>query len=225
MPQNTYLEIVTADAERLPQSSRPVVADASVLRSHAAELARSLVWLPNTRSSRFLVERCKALSVALKPLLAALQAPLSETPVSDDFRWLYDNVRLLYTELPNVSEMLKTAKKIPHVCDSKGAVVPRIAALAEGLLAATSYAFTEQAFTLYVEGFQESTVLKMEELCALVPTLKLVLLREIGETSWKEVLEPLILFDRVLRQDPADAYLHMDFDSRDLYRKKVVNIA
>src|SRR5712692_5873179 len=252
MPQNTHLEIITADAERLPQPSRAIVADVNALRSHAAELAHSLVWLPNARSSRFLVERCKALHVALKPVLAALQAPLSDTPVSDDFRWLYDNVRLLYTELLNTSEMLKPVKETPHVRDSNGAIVPRIAALAEGLLTAVSCEFTEQAFTLYVEGFQESTALKMEELWALVPALKLVLLeeiavrgsrlladprescavgvcvrslREIGETSWKEVLEPLILFDRVLRQDPADAYRHMDFDSRDLYRNRVVNIA
>ena len=92
----------------------------------------------------------------------------------------------------------------------------------------------------------------MVELWALVPALKLVLLeeiaargskvaadpagsygagvcvrslRDIGQTSWKEVLEPLVLFDRILRQDPAGAYARMDFESRDLYRTEVANIA
>jgi hypothetical protein len=40
---------------------------------------------------------------------------------------------------------------------------------------------------------------------------------EISQTGWKDVLEPLILFDRVLREDPAGAYPRMDFESRDLY--------
>ena len=92
----------------------------------------------------------------------------------------------------------------------------------------------------------------MIELWALVPALKLVLLeeiaargskvasdaggsygagvcvrslRDIGHISWKNVLEPMVLFDRVLRQDPAGAYARMDFDSRDLYRTEVANIA
>src|SRR5437867_7459435 len=40
-------------------------------------------------------------------------------------------------------------------------------------------------------------------------------LRNIGQVTWKEVLEPLIAFDRILRQDPADCYSKMDFESRD----------
>ena len=92
----------------------------------------------------------------------------------------------------------------------------------------------------------------MRELWALVPALKLVLLeeiaargskvpddpggsygvgicvrslREIGHTSWKELLEPMVLFDHILRQDPAGAYARMDFDSRDLYRTEIAKIA
>src|SRR5581483_9737274 len=50
-------------------------------------------------------------------------------------------------------------------------------------------------------------------------------LRDISQASWKDLLEPLILFDAVLRQDPANAYAKMDFESRELYRKKVMIIA
>src|ERR1700685_3895601 len=30
-------------------------------------------------------------------------------------------------------------------------------------------------------------------------------LRDVGQACWKDVLEPLILFDRILREDPANA--------------------
>src|SRR5437899_1142521 len=252
MPQNAHLESITAEAERLPKPSRDAVVDVNAVRLQAAELASSLAWLPDVRSSRFFLERCKALQVALKPVLARLQGPLPATPVSDDFRWLYDNVRLLYTQLLSTNELLKPLRKIPHVRNANGAIVPRIVALAEGLLTAAAYQFTEEVFTSYLEAFQENTVLGMAELWGLVPALKLALLQEIAvrgsrlladtqascevgicirslrdmdQTSWKELVEPLILFDKVLRQDPAGAYPQMDFDSRDLYRNKVANIA
>ena len=50
-------------------------------------------------------------------------------------------------------------------------------------------------------------------------------LREMGDAPWKEIIEPLIVFDQVLREDPAGAYPRMDFESRELYRKKIVDIA
>jgi len=50
-------------------------------------------------------------------------------------------------------------------------------------------------------------------------------LQRIGETPWKDVVEPLIVFDHVLRQDPAGCYARMDFESRDYYRKKLSKIA
>jgi cyclic beta-1,2-glucan synthetase len=252
MPQNAHLESITAEAERLPRPALEAVADVNAVRSQAAELASGLAWLPDVRSSRFLVERCKALHVALKPVLAALQRPLPTTPVSDDFRWLYDNVRLLYTQLLSITEQFKQLEKIPQVRNRAGAIVPRIAAVAEDLLTVAKYQFSEEVFTSYVEGFQENTVLRMVELWALVPALKLVLLEEIvvrgsrllahsqescevgvcirslrdmDQTPWKELVEPLILFDKVLRQDPAGAYPEMDFESRDLYRDNVANIA
>ena len=40
-----------------------------------------------------------------------------------------------------------------------------------------------------------------------------------------KTIEPLIVFDRVLCQDPAGAYAQMDFDSRKVYRDAVEEIA
>jgi cyclic beta-1,2-glucan synthetase len=50
-------------------------------------------------------------------------------------------------------------------------------------------------------------------------------LREVVQLSWSEILEPLILFDGVLRRDPAGAYAAMDMESRAMYREKLSKIA
>ncbi len=50
-------------------------------------------------------------------------------------------------------------------------------------------------------------------------------LREVNEAPWKELLEPLIVFDHVLAADPAKAYARMDYASRELYRNTVAEYA
>jgi len=254
MPQNTDLELASAQNEgHTPQPSKATAPDTSALRLRGAELAHKLAWLPGERVFRPFHARCRALSRTLKPLLAALESPRPKI-VSDDFRWLYDNTRLLEEGLQDITLTFNLRRKIPQVrsSSSAGRVVPRIAELAEDYLAAAGYQFREPSFTAYIQAFQEFTVLNMEELWMLVPVLQLVLLeqiaargrrllevpngsygidtlvsslREVGHTSWKDVIEPLILFDHILREDPAGAYPQMDYDSRELYRKKLVNIA
>ncbi len=113
--------------------------------------------------------------------------------------------------------------------------------------------FSEAKFTAYALAFQEVAILDLSEVLSLVPALKLVLLeriasrsravlagsslqpndletcvkslRDVVQTSWNELLEPLIMFDRVLRRDPAQAYAAMDLESRALYREKLAKIA
>jgi len=250
MPQKVHLEMVSAEAEPL-ESSTELPANQHALCSSAEELARGLSWLPSESSSRIFIERCRRLSKAFRPLLGALEAPLRGTS-SDDFRWLYDNTHLIVSELEAASETFKLRRKTPHVRTESGAIIPRVAALAEAFLARAAYEFSESTFTAYVAAFQQQTVLKMKELWALVPVLKLVLLeqiairgsqliadptgsyrvgvcvqslRDVSQTSWKDVLEPLILPDHILREDPAGAYSRMDLDSRDLYRNKLVDVA
>jgi len=252
MPQNTHLETINAETERLPE---PVHAaqNPQIIHEGAVELARALTWLPNTPSSHTFAERSRVLAHDLKPIFTALESPAPELPISDDFRWLYDNGRLLYSELQNAARTLKSQAKIAHVRTPNGESVPRVLALAEGFLEVVSYEFSEQEFTLFLEVFQQTTALQLRELWTLVSVLKLVLLeqiaargkrllsdpdddsqgvgicvrslRDIGQTTWKDVLEPLMVIDRVLRQDPADAYGRMDYDSREFYRKRLSSIA
>ena len=250
MPENTHLELVQDEAEHLEEASLPIETLAE-LQAHAAQLARSLAWVPGLRSSDAAVGRWQALRDRVTTELRTFRAALPvDAVVPDDFRWLHDNVSLVDMELYATGDALKLLRRTPQVYAEGHRTTPRAASVAQGYLAAKQYRFTEQTFTAYVQAFQEITVLGMKELSALVPALKLVLieeivaraakvlqdqtggsynvglcissLRDVSQASWKDLLEPLILFDAVLRQDPAGAYTKMDFDSRELYRKKVV---
>jgi len=250
MPQNTHIEIIAAEAQRLPPDSGGT--DPQSLRAQAADLAQTLPWLPNTRSSLTFQERSRAVGEALKPLFRAVDSPLPESAIADDFRWLYDNVRLVASELQALATAFKPLKKTPHVRDAQGQVVPRVLAVAEGFLRAADYRFSEQGFTAFLESFQENTVLDARELWGLAAALRVALLeqiaargalvirdsskdqglgicirslRDVSQISWKDLIEPLILFDRVLREDPANSYAGMDFDSREFYRKRLSKIA
>ncbi len=114
--------------------------------------------------------------------------------------------------------------------------------------------FSEAKFTEFCLAFEETAPLEFHEVGALVPALKLVLLEKIAargarlvndpestsseritkfirtletvsQTSWKDLLEQLIPFDKILRKDPAGAYAAMDVESRNVYRERVAKIA
>ena len=252
MPQNTHLEIISAEAERWPETWPETTTDLSEMRRKAACGAAMATSLPNANARRYFVRRCWTLKEQLKPLWKALDTPLPKAAISDDFRWLHDNARLLYSMLQDVAETARTTKVLPQARLRSGERLPRVLAIARDYLEATDFSFDERSFTAYVDAYQETAVLDLDELWALAPCLKLVLLEavaerapqvaqnpqgscgvadcirslhDIGEISWKELLEPLILFDRVLREDPQGAYGRMDFDSRDVYRKAVAKIA
>lgn len=50
-------------------------------------------------------------------------------------------------------------------------------------------------------------------------------LRRLNQTEWHEVLEPLIAFDAVLRQDPAGVYASMEEETRAAYQLRVAELA
>jgi len=228
-------------------------ADLPDLRSAATEFASRLGWLPGVRTSTTFSRRYRKLKTAFQPLFAGVEAARRLNPDSDDIRWFSDNDQLIFAELRSVAAELKPLKQLPHARGRKGEVVPRVLALAQTFLDLTGNHFRETAFTTFLQAFQEGTVLELREVWAVVPAVKLVLLerivarcrclledpsgqsiglgvcvrslRDITQTSWKDVLEPLISFDAILRGDPAGSYARMDFESRNLYREKLSKIA
>ena len=223
------------------------------LRAKGGQLASELPWVPRIKSSPVFSDRCRLLKKKLMPLMAAVSSSAARPPLSDDVRWLRDNESMIYADLAGISSDLKLRRRLPHVQTFEGQNIPRILAVAAGFVKAAGYRFSEQAFSSFCLGFQENSPLELREFKALVSVLKLVLLeeisergrrilkapagdscemgicvqslREVGQISWQEILEPLILFDRILRQDPGDYYAEMDFESRSLYRRKLAAIA
>jgi cyclic beta-1,2-glucan synthetase len=251
MPRNTHFEIVGAEQEQLSPSTS-AVRDPQVLRTKAEQLAATLSWLPNTPSSEVFSQRTAALTRAFGPIFSALKHSSPQT-AGEDFRWIYDNERLLDTELQNTINVLGSRTEVPHVRKADGTVTPRALALAEAYVDAVSCEFIEQEFVSFIEAFEETAVLQSLELRMLVPAMKLVYLEriarmgrdvisnpaaqaeslpvcirsltEIGHTHWKDILESLIVIDKILRKDPAGIYAQMDAESREFYRKKLSKIA
>ena len=222
------------------------------LRVRGEQLAHAMSVVRPT-SAQALRQRRKALQTSFAGLFSKVERIPAQLRSLDDFRWLQDNVRLLHAELRGLSGGLKPARKLPHVVSQEGEVVPRAVAIAAEFLNATEGRFQESDFAAFLDGVQKYCVLELAEFWVLGPSLALVLLertlvraeatirdrgqrnhavgrcvqslRDVSQVSWKEFIEPLVLFDRILRLDPSHAYPLMDFESRELYRKKLAKIA
>jgi hypothetical protein len=251
MLQNTRLEIICAEAQRFSDPTPEPNGELKYLRSAAATFATALSEVAGRGSSRVLATRWKALSIALVSVLRQIKRN-REGLLSEDARWLQENVPLLYAALDETGELRTATKKIPEVRMSKYSPVPRILAVAEHYLATVHYHFDRQTFAEYLGAFQGTTTLQVQEVWGVVLCLKLVLLEEtaarawrvlrrpdtnygvadcirslhhVGQTPWKEVLEPLLVIDGILREDPAGAYALMDFESREQYWSAISSIA
>lgn len=252
MPQNTHIELIENEFERVPQGAKDSAPDFDHLRRNAEELSGLLAWNPSVQTSPFYTVRWNAMASVLRPILEKVGKTGRTDSETDDHRWLRENSALLWSHLASTQNAFTTLERLPHVRTPRGITIPRAAAVAEAFLHAVEFEFGEAALIAYLGTYQQFTPLKFAELWSLIPSLELVLLeqiaargrkaldnpdtpqkvgvcvrslREINQLHWKDVLDSQIVFDKVLREDPAGAYAQMDFDSRDLYRDRVVKIA
>ncbi len=253
MTNANHRDVLVDMAERLePVSVGAPLRDSAVTEA-ARSWARAVTWLPATRESDHFAQRWVALNRRLEPLLGEVDFALApDELLPEDLQWMHDNVRLVRATQSEVEQLLPSMRRVPHVRTPDNTVMPRVLAIAQDLLRAVEYRYSDQAFSAYVASFQTVTGLNMDELSLLSPALKLVVLeefvkrgrevvsrpeeprkisdlmgsmRDLSEAPWRELLEPLIVFDSVLKQDPAKAYLRMDFQSRELYRHTVTHFA
>lgn len=176
-----------------------------------------------------------------------------ETPALPGMQWLEGNTRLLRSSAIEAQNALRTFAKLPFARGVTGQETPRIVGVAHALLNAAKYRWDLTAQATFLTGYQSQEPLTVKELWAIPAALKLVLLEEIlaqapgafgglpasdaaleasirsiNQVSlplWSNVLEPLVPFEPVLRDDPTGTYSKMDFDSRDLYRTVLAKIA
>ena len=219
----------------------------------ARRSAHSLAWLPGTKASDHVAERVASLNKRLEPLLAEVDFPLLPgEQLPEDLQWMHDNVRLVRATQSEVQQGSGSLRRVPHVRTADQIVMPRVVAIAQDFLKCVHYHYADHSFSTYIQAFQSVTGLNMGELSLLIPALKLVVLeeftdrgeqvlsdssqprhiadlvgsmRELSEAPWKELLEPLIVFEPILAQDPAKAYARMDYQSRELYRHTVAHYA
>jgi cyclic beta-1,2-glucan synthetase len=201
------------------------------------------------------VEAARSALNALVRKLDALPEPEGAAGATDPLLVLRENPRLLRTAVNEVAGGMRVLRKLPRRPNETSGDLPRILTVAEGYLNATQQAWDAEALRIYIEEAQVTEVLTLQELWSLPSFLKLTLmeravsegegvfaagrpdglnpviqtciksLRELGYADWKIVAEPLIVFDQVLRQDPAGAYSQMDFNSREGYRKRIAELA
>ncbi|MEO8727464.1 MAG: glucoamylase family protein [Acidobacteriaceae bacterium] len=243
MPRNTSLQILSEQAEYTSPPERETSALDSRLAVAATARARSLRWMPGTKESQTFAQRIGDAGAQLEQQAEEREAAPSGTAVeiSEEQRWVHDNRSLIQGTWSELRESAAGLRQLPHVRTAGGTVEPRVLAIAEDFLLAAEYLYSDQAFAAYLEAFQKVTVLELMEMGNLVPALKLVLLERVASGSdleasirslwgvkqapWKELLESLVMFERVLREDPAGAYARMDFESREMYRRQVVDFA
>ena len=249
MLQNTSLESPEPLPGALGRTEEEALADYQTHAAGACACARALIWLPGVKRSRHFSDRLKELQSQLQPVFAGI-ASVSEAAMAtaDGQRALCENVGLLRYALAALPEAESALSRTVQVRRPQCDVAPRALVIAESLLASLRYRFSDSAFAAYLQALQGIVVLNLSELWAMIPALKLVLLeriatlavhpppgddlaiclkslREVEEAPWKELLEPLMVFDQVLRQDPAGAYPCMDAESREMYRQTVVKLA
>jgi len=145
------------------------------LRAHAHQTARACGWLPgqhhSSRPREIYRQNLKRLN-ALERELYDLRTP----EPSDDLQWLYDNLRLVRSELQDLRDATRILAKLPQVRTTGEEAIPRCIVLGRALLAATTYRLSQAEFAFYIEAVQEIEPLRLAELSGILTALKLVLL-------------------------------------------------
>ena len=218
----------TASRRSLSTLRRRATAIAS---ERAQDWAHKLVWLPAIKESAYFCRAARGAEPAARAVAQRLRCSArSRRQPSRRLLWLHENGRLVRVTQNAVRESASSLRRVPHVRTPKQIVMPRVLAIAQDLLAGVDYRYSDHAFSTYMDSFQTVTGLNMSELALLIPALKLVVLeefavraakvqadpnvpqhigdlmgsmRELSEAPWKELLEPLIVFEQVLAADPG----------------------
>ena len=184
----------------------------------------------------------------------AAAGDIHSTPQGSSLLELRENFRLLRSAISGVSDNPRVAAQLPRIIHNGQQDEPRAAACAEIYLKAVDGDFSAGTFRTFICDLQAFEPLEVGELWSITSFLSFALLesllveartllgtpaglqkplisvrlrslRIINRADWVSIIEPLIAFDATLRQDPAECYGCMDFESRECYRKRVAFIA
>jgi len=210
------------------------------------------VFSTRVRAVRLSLEQLERL-LARRPKAEA-GSTAQEEPVERALHELELNPRMLRSAVMAVSERPKIVAQLPRTTREGRATEPRIAAVAANYLRAVDGNFSADTFRSFMREFQATEPFTVGELWNFTAFMRFVLLewlledghallRSEGEVPLETLsmrlkslraitnadlvflIEPLILFDATLNQDPAGTYPRMDFETRELYRKRIAYVA
>ncbi len=154
--------------------------------------------------------------------------------------WFSENWRLIRTAIKEIRGAADGVDDFLSV-QWHGEAVPRPYAAAAAYLEHTLGEFHKESMQTFIEGLQYVANFSMGELWALKPMLQVASLeriatgkpipaaidslRAIAEADWKVLFENLSVVDSLLKGDPLASYSGMDYDSRELYRKSIAELA
>ncbi len=162
--------------------------------------------------------------------------------------------RMFRSAIAAVSDKPRAIERLPRLQTSPAEDEPRIAGVARVYLEAVEGSFSPITLQAFIQDIQAHEPLNVDELWNLGTFLQFVMLEMILEQSralfldsgggpapllvdhiksmraithadWVFLIEPLIVFDKFLRQDPAGVYAAMDFETRELYRRRIAEVA
>jgi cyclic beta-1,2-glucan synthetase len=162
--------------------------------------------------------------------------------------------RLLRTAITAVSDRPREIASLPRLVPASGQDEPRVAAIARAYFCAANGEFSANTFNFFIHALQAHEPLNVGELWSIGPFFRfawlerildeanklldprgrtpaplllayLKSLRSMSNADWPFLIEPLIAVDAFLRQDPAKTFENMDFESRELYRKRIALVA
>ncbi len=159
-------------------------AEQSVLREYARAAARSCAWLPRRRHSGKPRDIFRKSAKRFSRLERELYNLRSGEP-SEDLKLLYENLRLVRSEIQDLADGSKYLTKLSAVRTPDEESIPRPIVLARALLTATENRLTESAFSLFIEAVQKVEPLRLSELWGMLIALKLVLLESLAAVGFK----------------------------------------
>ena len=201
---------------------------------------------------RVLVENDRAVRRICESLLGRVAA--GET-LPDAAVWLLDNFSFIHGQAGEVKEALSRGYYRDLMRAGKGAEsdVPRIYSILRDDFVPSTPRIDAETIRSFFTVYQWRVLLSLAEAWAIRPLLKLVLLerlyraaiegdldtetaengirsavialRGLENIPWRDLIESISPVDEALRRDPAGAYSSMEFESRDLYRRAVEQIA
>jgi hypothetical protein len=109
----------------------------------------------------------------------------SEEP-SEDLQWMYDNLRLVRADVQDLDgAAANILGKLPGIRTQTDECLPRPVALARALIQVCNFRLTEGHFFYFVQAVEEVEPLRLSELGAMLPGLKMALLELIADRGWK----------------------------------------